>query len=259
VAGGAKSPGTRSPEETRERRLKIFIAVGGVLLLGLVAFQLPGLLSSGSPGHGSQATSSTAAVAAATAAATPALVSASAATPVDKLPRSIADTKARDVFAPQIATVGGTSASVTAQDTPRGPAVRAKDFVVKDVFAPQIAAPAATAASSTVIKTATGTTRVIPSAGSGGYIVVLGSISGIGVSSRNQAAHAVVAARNAGLKSVVANDAVPGQSGSAPHFTIYTGPWTTAGTAQSELVRALRNGYPRARSQQLPSSSGKGF
>jgi hypothetical protein len=256
MAGGANSSGTRSPEETRERRLKIFIAVGGVLLLGLVAFQLPGLLSSGSSTHGSQATPSTVA---AVAAAAPAPVSASAATPVDKLPRSIADTRARDVFAPQIATVGGTSASVTAQDTPRGPAVRAKDFVVKDVFAPQIAAPAATAASSTVIKTATGTTRVIPSAGSGGYIVVLDSISGIGALSRNQAAHAVVAARNAGLKNVVANDAVPGQSGSGPHFTIYTGPWTTAGSAQSELVRALRNGYPRARSQQLPSSSGKGF
>ena len=243
---------TRSPEETRERRLKIFIAVGGVLLLGLVAFQLPGLLSSGSSGPGSASTS-TPVVSAAEA---PTVASAGTATPVYKLPRSIADTRARDVFAPQISVGGG--GAVAADQTLRGPAVRTKDFVVKDVFAPQIAQPAASPAS-TVIKTATGTTHVTSTQGSGGYIVVLSSIPGTGSASRNQAAHAVVAARNAGLKSVVANDAVPGQSGSGPHFTIYTGPWTTAGTAQSELVRALRNGYPKAHSQQLPSSSGKGF
>ena len=41
------------------------------------------------------------------------------------------------------------------------------------------------------------------------YIVVLGAIAGNGPASRKAAARAVVAAKNAGLKDVVANDAVP--------------------------------------------------
>ncbi len=77
--------------------------------------------------------------------------------------------------------------------------------------------------------------------------------------SEKAAARALVAAKNAGLKDVVANDSVPGTSGSAPHFTIYTGPYQYESSAQTELTRALRNGYPHAHAFKLPSSSGKGF
>ena len=69
----------------------------------------------------------------------------------------------------------------------------------------------------------------------------------------------MVAADNAGLKDVAANDAVPGESGSSAHFTVYTGPYSDEATAEAELVRALRDGYPRAHAQLLPTTSGKGF
>jgi hypothetical protein len=239
----------RSPEETKVRRQKIFIAAGGLVLLALAGFELPGLLSSS--GSGAQRS--------ATPAATPAVSSAGVATPATTPePRSVARLRARDLFVPQVTAPGATPAAGTGR-IPTPPHVRSTGFVVKDMFVAQITPPAASTVSSTVIKTAHGTTHVSASVGGGGYIVVLGSIPGVGRSSQQLAAHAVVAAKNAGLKNVVANDAVPGQSGSGPHFTIYTGPWTSSGLAQNELIRALRNGYPHAQAQQLPTSSGKGF
>ena len=145
-----------------------------------------------------------------------------------------------------------------------GPAVRATHFVTKDVFVPQITVPAASAATSSPVTSAggAGSTAASPraiSGGGSGYIVAIASIPGIGTASRQAAARGVVAAQNAGLQDVAANDAVPGESGSSPHFTVYTGPYLTEATAKRELLRALHDGYPRAHAQLLPTSTGKGF
>ena len=175
---------------------------------------------------------------------------------------TVARLKTRDVFKPQLATSAGGAGAVTAAVTIKGPSVRAKNFVAKDFFIPQVNPTSATPAS-TPVEQAAGTQSSSAGSsstkGSAGYIVVVASIPGIGPASETAAARALVAARNAGLKEVVANDAVPGTSGSAPHFTIYTGPYQFVSTAQSELKRALTNGYPHAHAQQLPSTSGKGF
>jgi hypothetical protein len=240
----------RAREAGKARRQKIFIGIGGGLLLGLVAFQLPLFGSSSGPGHRTAPTS--------------VAVPVSSASKVSGSPtrQSSRHAAGRDVFAPLVAAVGtGLSARASEGRTLKGPTVRATHFVSKDFFIPQVKPPAATPASSPVSGSdGSGSDNPSPGAsGGGGYIVVLASIPGINTASQKAAARAVVAAKNAGLKDVVANDAVPGTSGSAPHFTVYTGPYEFESTAQTELVRALRNGYPGARAQQLPGSSGKGF
>jgi hypothetical protein len=244
-------------EALKVRRQKMFIGVGGGVLLVVVGFQLlPSLF--GSSGSGSASKTSTQPAAAAT----PASLARTASAP-SKLPRSVERLAPRDLFMPQIVVVsGGGSPAATGDKLLKGPAVRTKNFVVKDPFIPQITPPAATPATSSLTQTGagggSGSSRTEVSGGAG-YIVVLATIPGTGLASEKEAARAVVAARNAGLKDVVANDAVPGSSGSAPHFTVYTGPYRFESSVQSELVRALRNGYPGAHAQALPSSSGKGF
>ncbi len=259
MAPGAERTGRARAEEreaAKARRQRIFIAAGGVVLLGLVGFQLPGLLGSSSgPGRRPAPPAASAAVRVAPRAAA---ASGASDSPVS---RSIARLSSRDLFLPQVSTSAGATASGAAGVTLKGPAVRAKDFVAKDLFVPQVKPPATAAAPSTVTSTGGTASAGASSATSqgGGYIVVIASIPGIGSSSQKAAARALVAAKNAGLKDVVANDAVPGESGAAAHFTVYTGPYPTEAAAGTELIRALRNGYPHARAQQLPSSSGKGF
>jgi hypothetical protein len=247
-------------EAAKVRRQKIFVGCGGVLLLGVVAFQLPGLL--GGSGSGSPT-------------ATPAAEAAPLATALAPLPASVGGVAIpfwvrrlppRDLFVPQVTVPGAAATSSSSGSTvviPKGPAVRAKHFVVKDPFAPQISlptAPAATQVSGPTPPAPAPSVAPAPSGTAGGsYIVVLATISGRGAPSRRLAAHAVVAARNAGLTKVVANDTIPGGTFEGPHFTVFTGPYTSAAQAHSELVRALRNGYPTAKSEHLSASSTQGF
>jgi hypothetical protein len=247
-------------EALKLRRQKMFIAVGGGVLLVVVGFQLLPSLFGGS--GSSSPPKSTTPPAAATA--NPASHSIRTASPPSALPRSVERLEPRDLFMPQIVvSAGGSGGSGTpAGKTLTGPPVRARRFVAKDPFVPQITPPAATPATSSLTQTPTGEgsgSGRSQVSGGAGYIVVLTTIPGTGLASEKAAARAVVAAKNAGLRDVVANDAVPGASGSAPHFTVYTGPYEFESSAQSELVRALRNGYPKARAQALPSSSGRGF
>jgi hypothetical protein len=246
-------------EALKVRRQKMFIGAGGVVLLGVVGFQLLPALTGGS---GSSAKSP--AVPPAAAVATPASQSTGSNTLSSALPRSVERLAPRDLFMPQIVVVGSGDAPSAAAGGKvlKGPSVRATNFVSKDPFVPQITPPAATPATSSLTQTPSGEgsgSGQSQVSGGAGYIVVLASIPGTGIASERAAARAVVAAKNAGLRDVVANDAVPGSSGSAPHFTVFTGPYEFESTAQTELVRALRNGYPKAEARALPSSSGKGF
>jgi hypothetical protein len=237
----------------KKRSQLIVIAVGGVLLVALVGFQLPGLFGSSSP-------SGTAAAATTPPPAVPVVKPAAVGALSSPVPRWIRLIGERDVFVPQVVVVAAAGpSSAAAPATPTPPPVRATGWVVKDPFVPQVALP--TAATPTVTTPAPITRHVAPtpSPQSGGYIVVLQVIAGGGSASEAAAAHDVVAAKNAGLRDVAANDAVPGTTRMGTHFTVYTGPYPSAATAQPELVRALRNGYPTAHTQHLPASPGKGF
>ena len=165
----------------------------------------------------------------------------------------------RDLFVPQ---VSAASAGLGATATPvsaRGPSVRAKKFVVKDPFVAQVTVPTAPAASAATIPVAPSLPATPTDIQAGGsYIVILGVIAGTGDASRKAAARAIVAAKNAGLKDVTANANVPG-TGGKPHYTVFTGPYPSAAMAHFELVRALRNGYPHARTEQFSSAAKKGF
>jgi hypothetical protein len=245
-------------EAVKVRRQKIFVGIGGGILLVVVAFQaLPAVF--GSSG-GSQASDSTAAPSVAVPIAPSAATGSGGSSSL--VPHSIWKLANRDVFAPQISVPGAGGGLTAAGVFLKGPSVRAKGFVAKDVFIPQIQPPAASAASSGGSTPAEGQAEGVASPGEtagGGYIIVIDSIPGIGTTSEKAAARALVAARNAGLKDVVANDSVPGTTGQSPHFTVYTGPYQYESSAQTELARALRNGYPHALAQQLPGTSGKGF
>src|SRR5262249_13934915 len=151
-----------------------------------------------------------------------------------KLPYSVARTAPRDLFMPLISS-GPVTAAAAVGHSPAAPAVRAKDFVVKDPFVPQIKIPSTPIAppvqgqSSSHVTTPKATAPSAP----GAYIVVIGTIPGKGSASLKAAARAVVAARNAGLKDVVANNGLPGAKGT---FTIFTGPYPSAAEAHAELV-----------------------
>jgi hypothetical protein len=106
---------TPEARAARERKQKIFVVVGGLLLLALLAFQLPRLLG-GSSGPEAATTTDTTAVAGATATATP------AATPVSlagTTPTSASTTKltsfsvfaSKDPFVQQVVTENGLGAS----------------------------------------------------------------------------------------------------------------------------------------------------
>jgi hypothetical protein len=245
-------------EARRVRRQKVFVIIGAAVLLGILAFQLPGLLSSGS--GSSPGPAGSVSVAAPVHPAAPVakpIPSPSAAAAV----RGLGRLQARDLFVPQVHV--GSSASLAAASGPalaKGPAVRAKNFVTKDPFVPQVTvptAPAEAAKTVTVAPSLAPTPADIQAGGS--YIVILGVIQGTSDASRKAAAHAIVAAKNAGLKDVTASAAVPG-TGSKAHYTVFTGPYPSAAMAHFELVRALRNGYPHASTERFGGgSSKKGF
>jgi hypothetical protein len=238
----------------RARRQKIFVAVGAVVLLAIVGFEVvPGVLSSSSSGGSAGTASSTPSAAVVTTAAV-----AVASTTGPKLPHSVERTPARDLFMPLIM-AGPVSAGVAAAPhTPNAPAVRAKHFVVKDPFLPQVKTPTTPIAppvqgqSGSRAPAQKPTSQSAPAA----YIVVIGTIPTKGQAGLQAAARAVVAARNAGLKDVVANNALPGAKGT---FTVFTGPYASAGEAHAELVRALRNGYPHATTERLKTTPAGGF
>src|SRR3954454_16774152 len=133
---------TQDVEARRARRQKIFVAVGGVVLLGIVGFEvLPGVLSSSSSGSSGDAVTSAPASAPLTAApAATRTVAVAVAVPTGpKLPHSVERAAPRDLFMPLV--VAGAVKAAPALHTPTAPAVRAKHFVVKDPFIPQVKAP----------------------------------------------------------------------------------------------------------------------
>jgi hypothetical protein len=240
---------------SKARNQKIVLAVLGIVLVGVVALELPSLLSHAS---GSTSPSSLATQPAAT---QPAATQPPAAVPIapsSSLPR-LKRLAAKDPFVPQVGAAGRDSPASGAggggvTEVPRGPAVRAAHFVAKDPFVPQVAAPAAASAASTI--GATGRTSVsvtqattTPVHGRNGFVVVVASEPV--VTGTSAAAQAMVAAENAGLPDVKSS-IIRSQAGGA--LDVYLGPYPTKSLAQSALIRALRAGYTLASVEPLPQA-----
>jgi len=237
------------------RRQKIFVAVGAVVLLGLLGFEVVPKLTSASGGSGTSEAAPPLAVPLAKPAAP-----VTAAGP--SLPKGITRLAERDVFVPQVS-AGGSAPSTTHDVFPRAPAVRAKGFVVKDPFIAQVVVPAAPVAPVASASPVPFPDQTVPlptkPTSIGTYIVVIAEITGTSHASQMAAARAVVAAKNAGLKDVVANDTLGPRTGPHAHFTVFTGPFTTASGLQTELQRAHRNGYPSAFSVKVTNTPIGGF
>jgi hypothetical protein len=228
----------RGAAAAKDRRQKIVLAVGGVLLLGLLAFQGPKVLKQLHPGS----------------AATPAAVPTHPASPsapmgharhVDSLAR-IARFAAKDPFVAQIGGLG----EQTNPPLASGPAVRASHFVSKDPFVSQVS-ESAPASGSTPASTPSAGSESSSSASTGksGYIVMLASVDkGDG---RGQAASVATAARNSGIGNVRIVDSTDYGTLRSGFYAVFSGPYGTFAELQSALTAARAKGYISAYTRRL--------
>jgi hypothetical protein len=238
----------------KAKREKILLAVFGVVLLGVVAFQGPKMLklmhgSSGTPAPAPAATAAggTASTAAATA----------------KTAADLSKLEAYPQKDPFIQQLGGGGTGSLALSTATPPHVRATHFVAKDPFVQQltVAAPAAAASTSSVTPppasggqmqpaTASKPSPPAPAAGNGGnYIVMLASVP---LSSGHpDAAGAAAAARAKGITNVKIVDSSTYPTLNAGYYAVYSGPYATLGDVLSALQTIRGQGYPSSYTRRL--------
>lgn len=233
--------------KARDRNRWILLGVLGVLLVVVLAFELPSTLNKLSPSSSPPAAAPTQAAAPTAAAAQPVATSL---TPVLKRLQSFA---VKDPFVAQLSSSGGSvtasSASVPTGLALSGPPVRTKDFVAKDPFVAQVATPAAAAASPAPEATQSGgsapaVSNALPSAG---FVVVLDTVPA--AHGQKLAGLDVIAAENAGLVQVRTATVFSGKV-----LEVYTGPYPSQSAAQTALIRALRDGYTQASVSGIPHS-----
>ena len=222
--------------EAKEKRQKIMLAVCGVVLVALVAFEGPKTLKRL---HGS----STAVPPAAIATPAPATTAQPAGGRLADAP-ALKHLAAKDPFVAQLGT-GPASLPVVTSVAP--PAVRAKSFTAKDPFAAQVSvsAPSAPGAAPTQPVSPHG-----PSTGrSGNYIVVLASIPL--AAGRGAAAQAAATARKQGVGQVriVTSSAYPTLR--TGFYAVYSGPYGTLADLAPALQQVRGEGYPSAYTRRL--------
>ncbi len=251
--------------KAKERRQKIFLGVGLVLLLIVLAIQLPKLMkgshTSAAPATTTPTTPTAAPATAPTAATSPAV----ATRPVSKAAlKRLNVYVTKDPFVQQVATVNGAVPTGTAAT---GPAVRGTHFVAKDPFVQQLvvapAIPVGTTASSsssfpagsttTPTKTATtgSKTKSTTTAGSSaaGYIVVIASVPLS--AGRKTANHYAAQARQHGLGPVSVVNSTKYPSLRTGFWVVYTGTFATLSKTLAAVETARHNGYPSAYSRRL--------
>lgn len=221
----------------KERREKIALGFGILILAGLLAFEGPKMLNAlqGSSPAPASTPAQTTAHASRPAAATPKPVSLEA----------LRNYKPKDPFVPQVGAVSE-SASATSVSTAKAPAVRKKHFVAKDPFVQQIqaAAPAAVFAPGV-----TSSHSTAAAGGVGSIIVILASVSQ--QQGRLAAEKAAVGARAKGIPHV---DVV--LSSNYPtlrrgFFAVYSGPYPTLDRALAMLQTVRSLGYVGAYTRRL--------
>jgi SPOR domain len=223
----------------KSKRDKVILAVGGVLLLAVLVFEVPKVLSSGS----SSAPAPAPVAAAAPAAAVP------GGAPSPELVRSdlraIAKLPSKDPFQAQLG--ANTAVSTASQPFTHGPRVRASHFVVKDPFKVQIGAPANAAPAAPLAtpppvtsakathKTSTGTNA------SSGYIVILRSLD-----SKAAALQEVKKAHAKGLTSAAILYSSKYTTLRHGYWVVYLSKYATVAAANAGLQDASAHGYGSA-------------
>jgi hypothetical protein len=225
----------------KARRDKIVLAVLGVVLLALLAFEGPKMLKRS---HGSSSASTAAADASATVSTSAGSAAAAPAQhPVDL--KALTRFRSKDPF---IAQLGAAAAPVSGPVTVSGPPVRATHFVAKDPFVAQLSlsnpAPAGSPGS-----TPPATQEPGQEGGNGHYIVILASIPlsyGHGA-----AAQAAAAARKQGVAKVKIVDSSSYPTLRTGFYAVYSGPYATLGELQPVLEQIRGQGFASAYTRRL--------
>jgi hypothetical protein len=133
----------------KAKRQKVFLGAGLVLLVGVLAFQLPKLMKSSSSGSSTASTPTAPTAGVATSTPSTAVAGAAAISPSEVKHDLAAIARYRDKDPFQVQLTTGPQTSQQAVTMAHGPAVRRSHFVVKDPFAAQIKTSSATTASAT--------------------------------------------------------------------------------------------------------------
>jgi hypothetical protein len=230
---GAREASARAQKERRE---KIALVAGCVLLAAIGAFEGPKTLKRL---HGSSASSTPAPTVAPSTPATP--VPAAPPKPVSLKP--LARFAAKDPFVPQIVSAPSKPTPVLPNNPP---AVRASHWVQKDPFVQQLsvdsAGPITGGSSSSGSKAA-------PVVGSGAYIVVVASVPfGAGGS---DAKHEAAVARAHGVPSVKVVNSSNYPTLREGYYAVYSGPYPTLTQALAALAHIRGLGYVSAYTRRL--------
>jgi hypothetical protein len=240
----------------KAKKEKILLAVCGVLLLGILAFEGPKTLKKLRGGSAVPAPATVAPSSASTSAG-----GAGAASSVAKA-GDFAATRhmaSKDPFAAQLGTEAAASSPVTSV---AGPAVRESHFVQKDPFIQQLTfaapAPAASATAppttpaagkSASGKHATTKPAVGKAEANGNYIVMVASIP---ISDGRGAASAEAAkARSHGISSVNIVDSSRYPTLRTGFYAVYAGPYPTLAELLPALEQVRGKGYPSAYTRRL--------
>ncbi len=223
----------RSGPAEKERRQKIVLAVGGGILLLLLALEGPKTL------HALRGSAPV--TASAPAAPVPSSSAPSAAAPRPVSLKALSRFRAKDPFVSQ---VGPQTSATTGIAPVRPPAVRVSHFVAKDPFLQQLTLSGATANPGDPAPTPGGT-----AAGSGHYIVILTSIPLS--DGRSSAARAARTAREGGISSVRIVDSSSYATLRAGYFAVYSGPYATLDRALEALGSIRGQGYDSAYTRRL--------
>jgi SPOR domain len=208
----------------KEKRQKIILVIGVVLLIGLLALELPKTLK--------KLHHTAAAIAPVPVATNPAV----AAPVVQPRPVSLAPLRrfaSKDPFVPQIGATTGATQGPLATDAP---AVRTSHFIEKDPFVQQLSVTGAATTPATK-----GGQPTPAAAGNGNYIVIVASVP-IG-SGHGAAMKAAAAARAHGVASVQVVDSSNYPTLRSGYYAVYSGPYSTLALAQKALASIRGQGY----------------
>lgn len=225
-----RRPDTRA---AKEKRQKIFLAVGGLVLVLLLAWQGPKTLKA--------LRGSSAADTAAPAPTTPGAVPAAPAAPKPVRLRQFDRYPGKDPFVPLV--TAGPLAAATPVATATPPAVRLSHFVAKDPFVQQVTltdVPAAPPAKGGKGGSASGRLS---------YIVMVASIPlGDGHRKADQAA---ALARKRGVGSVHIVDSSDYGTLRSGFYAVYSGPYETLDATLAALERVRGRGYVSAYTRRI--------
>jgi hypothetical protein len=231
---GAREASARAQKERRE---KIGLVVGCVLLLAIGAFEGPKTLKRL---HGSSAASAPA----------PAIVPGSPAAAVPAAPpkpvslKPLARFASKDPFVPQLVSAAPSKPTPVLANNP--PAVRASHWVQKDPFVQQLSIDSAGPVSG---GTSSSGSKSAPVAGSGAYIVVVASVPF--TAGGSDAKHEAAVARAHGVPSVKVVNSSNYPTLREGYYAVYSGPYSTLAKALDALAHIRGLGYVSAYTRRL--------